>query len=125
MPESYLPHNSRNTTLQGEEHGEQNIEDQVLNDPMDEDDVIDTNGEDEINTLLQDTFAPLDHEDNLYDIHDVPLLENSQEPIYEGSTTNILSAILLLVNLKVLNGLSNTCFTQILRYLKLTFFLYF
>ena len=77
---------------------------------MDEDDVIDTNGEDEINRLLQDTFSPLD-EDNLHDFHDVPLLEKSQEPLYEGSTTNILSAILLLVNLKVLNGLSNTCFT--------------
>ena len=115
-PESYLPHNSINTTLQGEEHGEQNIEDQVLNDPMDEDDVIDTNGEDEINILLQDTFSPLDHEDNLHDIHDVPLLEKSQEPLYEGSTKNLLSTILLLVHLKVLNGLSNTCFTQILRY---------
>ena len=88
---------------------------------MDEYDVIDTNGEDEINTLLQDTFAPLDHEDNLHDIHDVPLLEKSQEPLYEGSTTNILFVILLLVNLEVLNGLSNTCFKQLLRYVKLTF----
>ena len=26
-PESYLPHNSRNTTLQFVEHGDQNIED--------------------------------------------------------------------------------------------------
>ena len=92
---------------------------------MDEYDAIDTNGEDGINRLLQDTFAPLDHEDNLHDIHDVPLLEKSQEPIYEGSTTNVLYAILLLVNLKVLNGLSNTCFTRLLWYVKLTFFLYF
>ena len=68
-PESYLPHNSRNTTLQGEEHGDQNIEDRVLNDPMDVDDINDTNGEDEINRLLQDTFAPLDHEEKLHDIH--------------------------------------------------------
>ena len=51
-PERYLPHNSRNTTLQGEEHGDQNIEDRVLNYPMDEDNVIDTNGEDEINMFL-------------------------------------------------------------------------
>jgi len=111
-----LAHNySRNTTLQGDEHGYHNIEDEVLTDPMDEDDVIDTNDEDEINRLIQDTFSPLD-EDNLHDIHDVPLLEKSQEPLYEGSTKNILSTILLLVNLKVLNGFSNTCFTQILRY---------
>ena len=47
--ESYLPHNSRNTTLQGEEHGDQNIEDRILNDHMDEDDVIDTKHKDEIN----------------------------------------------------------------------------
>ena len=113
--ESYFPHNSRNTTLQGEKHGDQNNEDRVLNDPMDEDDVIDTNDEDEINRLIQDIFSPLD-EDNLHDIHDVPLLEKSQEPLYEGSTTNILYVILLLVNLNVLNGLSNTCFTHLLRY---------
>ena len=82
---------------------------------MDEDDIIDTNGEDEINIFLQDTFAPLD-QDNIHDIHDVPLLEKSQEPLYEGSTKHILYSILLLMNLKVLNGLSNTCFTQLLRY---------
>ena len=123
-PESYLEHNSRNTTLQDDEHGDNTIEDWVLNDPMDKDDVIDTNGEDEINRLLQDIFAPLD-EDNLHDFNDVPLLEKSQEPLYEGSTSNIISAILLLVKLKVLNGLSNTCFTRLLRYVNLTIFLYF
>ena len=81
-----MPHNySRNTTLQGDEHGYHNIEDEFLNDPMDEGDIIDTNDEDEINRLIQDTFFPLD-EDNLHDIHDVPLLEKSQEPLYEGST---------------------------------------
>ena len=57
-------------------HGDHAIEDRVLNDPMDKDDVIDTNGEDEINRLLQDIFAPLD-ENNLHDIHDVPLLKKS------------------------------------------------
>ena len=41
---------------------------------MDEDDVMDTNDKDDINRLIQDTFAPLD-EDNLHDIHDVPLLD--------------------------------------------------
>ena len=59
--ESYLPHNySRNTTLQGDEHGYHNIEDEFLNDPMDEDDIIETNDKDEINRLIQDTFSPLD-----------------------------------------------------------------
>ena len=84
-PESYLPHNySRNTNLQGDEHGYHNIEYEFLNDPMDEDNIIDKNDEDEIHRLIQDTFSPLD-EDNLHDIHDVPLLEKSQEPLYEGS----------------------------------------
>ena len=84
LPESYFPHNySRNTTLQVEEHGDHNIEDEVLNYPMDEDSIIDTNDENEINRLIQDTFAPFDR-DNLHDIHDVPLLEKSQEPLYAG-----------------------------------------
>ena len=82
---------------------------------MDEDGIIDTNYEDEINKLIQGTFSPLD-EDSLHDIHNIPLLEKSQEPLYEGSKKNILSTILLLVNLKVLNGFSNTCFTWILIY---------
>ena len=81
--ESYFPHNSKNNTLQGEEHGDHNIENRFLNDPMDEDDVIDTNDEDEINRLIQDTFSPLD-EENIHNIHDVPLLEKSKEPLYEG-----------------------------------------
>ena len=56
-------------------------------------------------------------EDNQDDIHDVdPLLEESQQPLYEGSITNLLSFVLLLVNLKVLNGSSNTYLTHILRY---------
>ena len=81
---------SRNTNLQGYEHGYHNIEDEVLNDPMDEDDVIDTddeddvidtNDKDEIDILVQDTFSPLD-EENLHDIHYVPLLKKSQKIFY-------------------------------------------
>jgi hypothetical protein len=84
---------------------------------MDGDNVSDSNQENEIRRLIQDTFAPMD-EDNQDDGHDVdPVLKKSRQPLYDGSITNILSAILLLVNLKVLNGLSNTCLTQILRYL--------
>ena len=83
---------------------------------MDGDNVSDTNQEDEIHRLIQDTFSPMD-EDNQDDSHDVdPLLENPCQPLYEGSKTNLLSAIMMLVKLKVLNGLSNTCLTQILRY---------
>jgi hypothetical protein len=116
--ESYFPSTSRNTHLQPDELLHQNIEDDqvVISDDMDVDNISDTNQEDEIHRLIQDTFAPMD-EDNQDDSHDVdPLLEKSRQPLYEGSKTNLLSAILLLVNLKVLNGLSNTCLTQILRY---------
>jgi hypothetical protein len=60
-------------------------------------------------------FSPIE-EDNFDDTHDVPILEKEHQPIYEGSRKNILSAIMFLANLKVLNGFSNTCFTQILRY---------
>ena len=106
--ESYFPSTSRNTTLHGDELRDQNIEDidQVINDDMDGDNVSDSNQEDEIHRLIKETFAPMD-EDNQDDSHDVdPLLEKSRKLLYEGSTTNLLSAILLLVN-----GLSNTCLT--------------
>ena len=83
---------------------------------MDGDNISDPNQEDEIHILIQDTFSPMD-EDNQDDSHDIdPLLEKACQPLYEGSKTNLLSTILLLVNLKVLNGLSNTCLTHILRY---------
>jgi hypothetical protein len=69
---------------------------------MDGDNINDSNQEYEIHRLIQDTFAPMD-EDNQDDSHDVdPLLEKSRQPFYEGSITNLLSAILLLVSLKVL-----------------------
>jgi hypothetical protein len=106
-PESYLRSTSRNTTLHGDELQDQNIEvvDQVINDDMDGDNTSDSNQEDEIHILIQDTFSPMD-EDNQDDSHDVDLLlKKSCQPLYEGSTTNILYAILLLVNLKVLDGL--------------------
>ena len=118
-PESYFPSTNRNITLQVDEIPDHNIEavDQVINDDMDGDNVSHSNQKDEIHRLIQDTFSPID-EDNQDDSHDVdPLLEKSRQPLYEGSTTNLLSSILLLVNLKVLNGLSNTCLTYILMYL--------
>ena len=118
--ESYILSSTttRNTTLEGEnQHRDHyNNEDQDLNDDMDKYTIIDTNQGDEIHRLIQDTFAPMD-EENRDDGHDVdPLLEKAHQPLYEGSKENLLYAILLLVNLKVLNGLSNTCLTQILRY---------
>ena len=85
LPESYLPSASINSHLQGDELLDQNIEsDHVLNDDMDGDNVSDTNQEDEIHRLIQDTFSPMD-EDNQDDSHDVdPLLEMARQPLYEG-----------------------------------------
>ena len=46
--------------------------------------------------------------DDFDDVHDLSLLEKAYKPLYEGSNKNIISAILLIMNLKVINGLSNT-----------------
>jgi hypothetical protein len=106
-----------------QEHGV-NIEDQV-NDPMEEDDdANNTVEEDGTNILIQETFnnVGMDDDDDLLDgVFDIPVLENARQPLYEGSKTSLLAAILLLVNLKVMNGLSNTCVTQLLRYIVIYF----
>ena len=49
--------------------------------------------------------------DDFDDVHELPLLEKAYKPIYEGSNTNLLSVILLILNLKVMNGISNTSVT--------------
>jgi hypothetical protein len=55
---------------------------------------------DGINNLIHDTFAPMD-EDALVDddvrIHDNPLIDLSNKPLYEGSKTSLLSTIFLLL----------------------------
>ena len=45
--------------------------------------------------------------DEFDDFYDLPLLEKAYEPLYEGSKTDLLSTILLVMNLKVMNDLSN------------------
>ena len=107
------------------EHGAMNNGEQV-NDPIEEDDHTDIIVEDDgTHTLIHDSFNVRmdddddgDHEniDEFDDVHDLPLLEKAYEPLYEVSNTNILSVILLIMNLKVMNGLSNISVTQILRY---------
>ena len=39
--------------------------------------------------------------------HDIPIIEKENEPLYQGSQTTLLSNVLLLVNFKVMNGISN------------------
>ena len=61
-----------------------------------------------------------DHENihDFDDVHDITLLDKEYEPFYEGSKTNLLSSILLIMKLKVMNGLSNITITWMLRYVK-------
>ena len=95
-----------------EEHGAMNNGEHV-NDHIEEDDHTDNIVEDDgRNKLIRDTFNVRmdddndDHENDDFDgVHDLPLLEKAYEPLYEGSNKNILSAILLIMNLKVMNGL--------------------
>ena len=91
--------NSENADFQMREHGGVNIEVEA-NDTMEEDhNDQDDDDDDDVDTKL-----------------DVPILEKAQEPLDEGSKTNLLAAILLLVNFKVMNGLSNIAMTHMLRY---------
>ena len=103
-----------------EEHGVVNTKDQV-NDHMEDDDHVDNIVEDDdTNTLIHDIFNVRmdndDHEnDNFDDVHDLPLLEKAYEPLYEGSNITPLYVVLLIMNLRVMNGFSNRSITQMLR----------
>ena len=59
-----------------------------------------------------------ENDDDFDDVDDIPLLDKAYEPLYEGSKTNLLSVVLLIMNLKVMNGLSNIAITRMLRYVK-------
>ena len=105
-----------------EDHGASVLNGEQVNDHIDN--IVEDDG---TNTLIHDSFNVRkdDDDDNdnknideFDDVHDVPLLEKEYKPIYEGSNTNILSAILLIMNLKVMNGLSNISITRMLRYVK-------
>ena len=48
-----------------------------------------------------------DDDDNENDVHDIPLLDKEHEPLYEVFKTNLIFVVLLIMNLKVMNGLSN------------------
>ena len=108
---------SRNDVVVQDEELEADNEDQV-NDSMEVDNNNNIVQVDETNQMIQDLFGhpDEDHGDSSDGIYDEPLIEKANKRIYKGSTTNILSTTLLLVNLKVTNNLSNTCMTQILRY---------
>ena len=53
--------------------------------------------------------------DDVYGLN-IAIVEKACKPLYQGSQTTLLSAIVLLVNLKVMNGLSNVAMSRMLRY---------
>ena len=110
--------NSENAYFQMREHGGVNIEVEG-NDTMEEDQ-DDEDHNDQNDHYDQDD----DDDDDDVDVElDVPILEKAHKPLYEGSETNLLAIVLLLVNLKVMNGLSNVAMKCMLRYA--IFFHYF
>jgi hypothetical protein len=118
FPQNIAPPSiSRNDVVQAEEHHHDQANEDLMeeddgtnqvNDPMEDDDGT--------NQMIQDLFSQPDEDGENAGIYDEPLLEKENKRLYEGSRENLLSATLLLVNLKVMNNLSNTCMTQILRY---------
>ena len=109
--------NSESADFQMREHGGVNIEvegNDTIEEDQDDEDHDDQNDHDD-----QDD----DDDDDVDAEFDVPILEKAYKPLYEGSKTTILAAVLLLVNLKVMNGLSNVAMTRMLRYA--IFFHYF
>ena len=85
---------------------------------MEDDDHVPENTieDDGINTMIHDTFFPSvsDHDDD--DSLDVPLVEKVYMPLFRDSQTTLLSVVLLLLNLKVMNGLSNITMSRMLSY---------
>jgi hypothetical protein len=122
----------RDNTKEQDELNHVDNDDHVI--PMENDDINNTIDDDGTNRLIQDIYnAPMDddvnlEEDKLQDdnddndednddeyILDKPILQNATESLYEGTQKSVLSAVMLLVNLKVSNSFSNTCMTHILR----------
>ena len=110
------------------DHGASMFNGEQVNDHIEQDDHTDNIVEDDgTNTLIHDSFnVRMDYDDDgdneiiddFDDFHDIPLLEKAYKPLYEGSKTNLLSYILLIMNLKVMNGLSNIAITWMLRYVR-------
>ena len=111
-----------------EGHGASMFNVEQVNDHIEQDDQTDNVIEDDgTNTLIRDSFNFImdddddvdnENDDDFDDVHDIPLLDKAYEPLYEGSKTNLISTILLIMNLKVMNGLSNIAITWMLRYVK-------
>ena len=105
-----------------QDHGVSMFNGEQVNDHIDN--IVEDDG---TNTLIHDSFnVRMDDDDdddneNFDDFdneNDIPLLNKAYEPLYEGSKTILLSDVLLIMNLKVMNGISNISITWMLRYVK-------
>lgn len=121
--------------FQVEEHGGVNIQAED-NAPMEEDDpIVDHTIEDysirvvdkvREDMIEQDGIGVANQDDNddgtsMFDNDDedgsnIPILEKAYETLYQGSQTTLLTTIVLMVNLKVMNGLFNVEMSCMLRY---------
>ena len=111
-----------------EDHGASMFNGEQGIDHIEEDDHTDNVVEDDFtNTLIHDSFNVRmdddvdddnENDDDFDDVHDITLLDKAYEPLYEGSKKNLLSVVLLIMNLKVTNGLSNIAITRMLRHVK-------
>ena len=102
------------------EHGGVNIEVEG-NDPIEED--HDDEGDHDDQDDEEDHDDQDDDDDDIDTDLDLPILEIAHKALYKGSQITLLAIVLLLVNLKVMNGLSNVSVTCMLRYA--IFFHYF
>ncbi|XP_059074295.1 uncharacterized protein LOC131874628 [Cryptomeria japonica] len=70
----------------------------------------------QINEVGVDEFIK-DFYTSFEDVIDSPLAQLARTPVFSNADTSILATLMLLLNLKVTHGLTNTCFTDILRLL--------
>ena len=110
-----------------EDHGASMCNGQQVNDHIEEDDHIDNIVEvDGINTLIHDSFNVRMHDDDgdgneniddFDDVHEYLFSIRHMNPFMKAPK-KFFSFVLLIMNLKVMNGLSNISITWMLRYVK-------
>lgn len=62
-----------------------------------------------INEFIQDFYTSSE------EVIDSPLAQLARTPLFPNADSSTLATLMLLLNLKVTHGLTNTCFTDILR----------
>ncbi|KAH9320483.1 hypothetical protein KI387_003266, partial [Taxus chinensis] len=65
--------------------------------------------EDGVNEFLQDFYTYAE------EVDDSPLTQLARTPLYPNANLSVLATLMLFLNLKVMHGMTNTCFTDILR----------